>query len=127
MTTYAPNAIERTWRLVKGLISEGRKHKNIAEVIAALTKAVTGRIQQGAYSNMVETITHDLQALRAWPNKKMSGRDDVLDGVDLTEQGEERTQHKRLDLKSILQHYRAHGGKRTFLMKRCNLPLATGA
>ena len=57
LTTYAPNAIERTWRLVKGLILNGRVHKNIAEVTAAFAKAVAGRIDQGAYANLVHWIT----------------------------------------------------------------------
>ena len=56
-TTYATNAIESTWRVLKGLFDKGFRYQNVAQLIIKIHRAITSRMQAGQYvdlHNMIE-------------------------------------------------------------------------
>lgn len=120
-TTYAPNAIERAHRLTKGLLDKGYQHRDIAQLITDVAQALQSRIQAGAYADLRQEIPTPPACFIKWQQKKLSGHSDTNANHE-----EETARPQRLDLASILNHYRAYGAARTFMSKACRLTLASG-
>ena len=110
-TTYAPNAIERSHRLLKGLLDPGYQAGNVADLMVQVCNIVTSRIKKRDFKGLKNDLTETLPAFYQWPRTKMTGR---KEGIEQPENHETKVQEKRLDLTSILNHYRTHGAAKTF-------------
>ena len=124
-TTYAPNAIEATWRVIKGLLDDGYKFRSSGALMVDVVNALQSRIRLGAYSNLQDAVTSVLPCLVEWPDKKAAARRDTRT-EDMMRQGEDSAQHGRLDVKALLRHYRENGREQTFLETECDVLLSTG-
>ena len=121
MTTFAPNSIEVTHRVIKGLLPKGYKHSTVKGLVSEVTKIVTNRVRQGKYDKLVSKLSNPPAVLFNWPRAKFTAADPLS---QLTGQGEGRS--KRVDFNDILQHYRKHGPAGTFLTQPILKVLSTG-
>ena len=83
-TTYAARAIERSHRLLEGLLREGYQHQNAAELIAGVCKVVSDRVASGAYKDMRSNVPTMPTVLYQWPQKKAASRIKGLDDAEGT-------------------------------------------
>ena len=95
---YATNAIESSWRVLKGLFDRGFRYQNVAQLIIKITKAISSRMQQGKYVDLQNFIENP----PAW----------LLDHAGTRRDGDDE---RRIDGKAILAHYNAHHASGTFL------------
>ena len=123
-TTYAPNAVESTWRVLKGLLDPGYAWGNCGKLLGDVVASLDSRFEAGAYENLVQEIRSPLGCLLAWPLPKMSGRNErASDDANC----HDKNQHVRLDLDKLLQHLRSQGQEQTYLCRDCDVKLSTGA
>ena len=55
-TSYAPNAIERSHRMVKHLLGPGKVLLDLGETMVQVCRAVQGRVEQGYYSGLTSQV-----------------------------------------------------------------------
>ena len=123
-TTYAPNAIETTWRVLKGLLAEGYQYRGCGALMEDVALSLQSRIRAGAYSGLLNEITELLPVLVQWPGRKAGARGDgQTDDALLEGPG---GQQARLDVNALLDHYRAHGQEQLFVVAECDVVLPTG-
>ena len=125
-TAYAPNAIERTWRLLKGLFAAGWKSRSPAEVIVETCQALRSRVDKGCYATLSQRVANAWPALHAASKSTQGPREPVYADSEDEEGGETKVRHARLDLEKMLKHYRQHGARGTFLVSNCHKRLADG-
>ena len=56
-TTYAPNSIEVTWRIIKGLLDKSYCFRGCGALMVDVAAAVDSRFHQGAYRDLVGELT----------------------------------------------------------------------
>ena len=108
-TTYATNAIESTWRVLKGLFDKGFRYQNVAQLIIKIHRAITSRMQAGKYVDLHNMIENP----PPW----------LLDHAGTRRDGDDE---RRIDGKTILEHYRVHKASGTYLEAPCEINFATG-
>ena len=71
---------------------------------------------------MINEVQEPWPALEKWPFRRNSARDEVHDAKN----GSEDAQQRRLDFKSINDHFQQHLAQNTYLVKPCSLVWSTG-
>ena len=118
-TTFAPNAIESYWRLLKGMLDPGYQNNSIAELMFQVCHAMETRVEGGSYKELVDRIDHPWESLL---QRKKPACDTVVD----LEKESANQKEKRLDANALLKYYREHGAEKTFLLTPCSKVLSNG-
>jgi hypothetical protein len=103
-TTYAPNTIEVTHRVVKqklkkglhGLLGKGFRFKSVTDLIEKVAQIITVQVRQGHYDKLVPSREDPWPCLFEWPKKVQGGRSEVENPADAYQP--EGRQPQRLDV-----------------------------
>lgn len=114
-TTYAPNAIESSHRVLKGLLPCPRS-LDVASLMAEVCTVVDIRLKGGTWSNLLSAVPEPPPALYKKKQPKLSKKLGA----------EDDSRCRRLDLDKILQHYRQHGAQKTSIAQHCPVELSDG-
>ena len=108
-TTYATNAIESTWRILKGLFDKGFRYQNVCQLIIKVHRAIISRVKAGKYADLQNTIEHPPAWLLYHAGTRKDGDDEL-----------------RIDGKFIREHWIKHKAAGTFLEAACEIEVAMG-
>ena len=120
-TTYSTNSIERSHRMLKGMMDPARRHMDLGEMILSFCQTVPTGLEQGYYEGLANQIDSP------WPKLL---RRKKPQWVDVNEGAAEETpapRARRLDRSSLLSHWRQCGPRGTYVATACNKALADGS
>jgi hypothetical protein len=136
-TTYSPNIIERSWRTLKGLVQprwgwlskeyfffpvsfpHRTRRMEPATLLVEVCSAFASRLNAGFYNDMHQEVPVAWPALRSRSAKQY----DRVDEMDIGDEEEKLCKRQRLDLDSLLKHFRKKGPCGTWKATSCDLVL----
>jgi hypothetical protein len=122
-TSYAPNSIEVSHRILEAMMGNGMRYQDICSLMTKVCGKIETRIDEGKYDSLVQEHPDTWPWLLQHDDVKWSSRSDTAEEFDGARNGK---QLRRLDAKFITAHYRKEGAERTFIVVECDRILSTG-
>ena len=119
-TTYSTNAIERSHRMVKGMIGSARRQLDVGEAMVEVCRVVQARLEEGYYTGLLNAVSEP------WPALDMARQGRHMSVYDALSEDMATKVHRRLDRATIVKHWRQHGPRGTYLASTCKNVLADG-